>query len=60
MSNEPEESKKKWETAGLCVPGFLFLGLGIGWALGYMIPGLFIGLGAGLLALAVVRMKMSK
>ncbi len=56
MSNESEESKKKWAISGLFIPAGLFIGLGIGWALNYGVQGLFIGLGAGFLGMAIVRL----
>ena len=57
MTNETEETKKKWEVVGLFIPAGLFIGMGIGWALGYLVQGLFIGLGAGFLAMAIARLK---
>ena len=57
MTNETEENKKKWEVVGLFIPAGLFIGMGIGWALGYLVQGLFIGLGAGFLAMAIVRLR---
>ena len=60
MSNETEESKRQWAVSGLFIPAGLFIGMGIGWALGYLVQGLFIGLGAGFLAMAIVRLKSGK
>ena len=57
MINETEEAKKKWAVSGLFIPAGLFIGMGIGWALGYLVQGLFIGLGAGFIAMAIVRLK---
>ena len=57
MTSEMEEKKKKWEVSGLFIPAGLFIGMGIGWGLGYLVQGLFIGLGAGFLAMAIVRLK---
>ena len=57
MSDESKQSDKKWELAGVCVPAGLFMGMGVGWAMGHMVPGLFIGLGAGLLGMVLVRLK---
>jgi hypothetical protein len=50
---EKAKSKKK-EAGGLFIPAGLFIGMGIGWALGYLVQGLFIGLGAGFLAFALI------
>ena len=44
MTDEKEESKKKWEAGGLFIPAGLLIGMGIGWALGYLMQGMFIGL----------------
>ncbi len=56
MSNETEASKKRWANSGLFIPAGLFIGTGIGWALGHLVQGLFIGLGAGFLAMAITRL----
>ena len=60
MSNETKESKRRREISGLFVGAGLFIGMGIGWALGYLVQGLFIGLGAGLLAMAIAQLKSGK
>lgn len=60
MSNETEESKSRWAISGLFIPTGLFIGMGIGWALGGLVQGLFIGLGAGFLAMAIARLKFGK
>ena len=51
MSEKSKEPKKdKWKTAGgLFIPAGLFIGMGIGWAMGYLVQGLLIGLGGGFL-----------
>jgi hypothetical protein len=56
MTEEEKETKKnKARTAGgLLIPAGLFIGMGIGWALDYLVQGLFVGLGAGFLLYAVV------
>ena len=56
MSNETEESKRRWESSGLFIPAGLFIGMGIGWALGYLVQGLLVGLGAGFLAMGIARL----
>lgn len=58
MTTEDDEHKKKWEVPGLFVPAGLFLGFGIGWALGYLPQGIFVGLGIGFLGMAIARLKM--
>ena len=57
MADEKEETKKKWEASGLFIPAGLFVGLGIGWALGYLVQGLLVGLGVGFLAMALTRLR---
>jgi len=47
-----EETKRRRTASALFIPAGLFLGMGIGWAFDYMVQGIFIGLGAGLLAFA--------
>ena len=58
MRDETEVTKKKWSVSGLFIPAGLFIGLGVGWALGYLVQGLFIGLGVGFLVMAIVRLKL--
>ena len=53
MSEDNKKSKAKI-AGGLLIPAGLFIGMGIGWALGYMVQGLFIGLGGGFLLYAAV------
>lgn len=52
-----EEKKSKWKTAGgLFIPAGLFIGMGIGWAMDHLIPGLFIGLGGGFLLYGIATL----
>ena len=51
MTHETEEDKRKWTAGGLFIPAGLFIGMGIGWAFGYLVAGL---LGMGI-AVAVMR-----
>jgi hypothetical protein len=60
MSDENEETRKRWTISGLFIPAGLFIGMGIGWALGYLVQGLFVGLGVGFLAMAIVRLTSGK
>jgi hypothetical protein len=60
LSNGTDESKRRWAVSGLFIPAGLFIGMGIGWALGYLVQGLFIGLGAGFLAMAIVWLTKGK
>ena len=57
MTDETEKTKKKWAASGLFIPAGLFVGMGIGWALGYLVQGLLVGLGAGFLVMALARLK---
>jgi len=56
LSNETEKSKRLWSISGLFIPAGLFIGMGVGWAMGHFVQGLFIGLGAGFLAMAITRL----
>ena len=60
MSGETKEPKKdKLTTAGgLFIPAGLFIGMGIGWALGYLVQGLLVGLGVGFLLFGLVMLKV--
>ena len=53
MAKEPKKDKRK-VAGGLFIPAGLFIGMGIGWALGYLVQGMFIGLGAGFVAFALI------
>ncbi len=52
-ANGPQKWNKR-KAGGLFIPAGLFIGMGIGWALGYLVQGMFIGLGAGFLAFAII------
>ena len=56
MAEEAKEKSKKKESGGLFIPAGLFIGMGIGWALGYLPQGLFVGLGVGFLGFALVML----
>ena len=56
MAEEEKARNKKWEAGGILIPAGLFIGMGIGWALGYLVQGIFVGLGAGFLGLALVAL----
>ena len=59
LGKDTEESRR-WAISGSLIPAGLFIGMGIGWALGYLVQGLFIGLGAGFLAMVIVRLTIGK
>ena len=58
MTEETDEAKQKKDISGLFIPAGLFLGMGIGWVFGQLVPGLFIGLGVGFAAMAIARMLL--
>jgi len=57
MTEDETQHGKKWPGFALFVPAGLFIGMGIGWILGYMVPGLLIGLGIGFLVMAIHRAR---
>ena len=57
MAEEPKKDKKKG-AGGILIPAGLFIGMGVGWALGYLVQGMFIGLGVGFLAFAIIMLTM--
>jgi hypothetical protein len=58
MSDETEKARNRWEVSGLFVPAGLFIGTGVGWVFGYLVPGLLIGLGVGFLSMALLRLRI--
>jgi len=56
-AKEPKKGKRKG-ASGLFIPAGLFIGMGVGWALGYLVQGMFIGLGVGFLAFAIIMLVM--
>ena len=57
QAGEPKKGKRNG-SGGLFIPAGLFIGMGTGWALGYLVQGMFIGLGAGFLAFGIVMLVM--
>jgi len=57
---QEERSKRAWEAVGVLVPGGLLVGMGIGWIFDQLVPGLFIGLGAGMLLMAALQVFLRK
>ena len=53
--NNKPQLKEKNKVAGTIFVGCLFLGMGIGFLTGHLVPGLFIGMGVGFIAGAVYR-----
>ncbi len=59
MSDEPEPSfKRRTRASALFIPAGLFLGTGTGWAFNNLVPGMFVGLGAGLLVFAFIIISL--
>ncbi|MDD4859323.1 MAG: hypothetical protein PHR56_03865 [Dehalococcoidales bacterium] len=55
----PETAKGKRKGAGaLFIPAGLFIGMGIGWLMGYMVQGMSIGLGAGFLIFGIILLMV--
>jgi hypothetical protein len=60
MAEEKKEKKNRVRNAaGVFIPGGLLIGLGVGWAIDYLVVGLVIGLGGGfiLYGLATLLIK---
>jgi hypothetical protein len=57
QAQEPKKEKRKGAGA-LFIPAGLFIGMGLGWAFGYLVQGMFIGLGLGFLAFAIIALTM--
>jgi hypothetical protein len=55
MAEEPKKDKKK-VYGGMFIPAGIFVGMGIGWLMDYLVAGLFIGLGAGFAAYALIML----
>jgi len=56
-NNEKQGEKHNEKVSGLLTGGCLLLGMGVGFFVGKMLAGLFIGLGIGLLAAAAYRVR---
>jgi len=57
MAGDKGGSGKKREVGGLVFVGCIVIGMGVSFALNNMPVGLFIGLGAGFIAMAIIRFK---
>jgi hypothetical protein len=51
-----KENKKNDDPAAYFVPAALFIGLGLGFLTGNLLPGLFIGLGVGFLGMFISKL----
>lgn len=45
--------------SGVLVPGGLLLGMGVGFLVNNLLAGLFIGLGGGLITMAIIELTLS-
>ena len=54
---EPRKDKRR-NYGGIFVPAGLFIGMGVGWAMGYMVQGMLIGLGAGFLLFGIIMVMV--
>ena len=50
------ENKKKMNPSHFFIPGCMFIGMGIGFLIDFMVVGLMIGMGTGFLATAIYKM----
>ncbi len=55
-----KKTKEEDDRSGLFVPAGILMGMGFGFAFGNLVAGLFIGLGAGFLAMALVQYFVKK
>lgn len=60
VASESDKVKSRWEVSGIFIPGCLFIGMGVGWALGQFVVGLFIGLGAGFVLMGIARLIIGR
>jgi hypothetical protein len=51
-------SNRRYVAGGVSVTAGLFIGLGVGWAMGYLVQGLLIGMGAGFLLFAIIMLTV--
>ena len=54
------KKKGKDDRSGLFIPAGLMLGMGFGFLYDKLVPGLFIGLGAGFVAMAISELVKNK
>jgi hypothetical protein len=57
MDEERMHYKRHWRHFGWSAPAGLFIGMGIGWILGYLVQGLLIGLGVGIMVAGIARSR---
>ncbi len=53
-----QKPKGRKGSSALFIPAGLFLGMGTGWLFGNFVPGMFVGLGAGLLVFAIITIAV--
>jgi hypothetical protein len=57
-TKQTKKEKKVEEATGIFIPAGILIGMGIGFAVGSLVAWLFIGLGAGFLAMAIANMVL--
>ena len=60
MPKKKTKKKKKDEVEALAIPAGLFIGMGIGFMTGNLVPWMFIGLGAGFVGMILLMLKKKK
>jgi hypothetical protein len=55
---EQTRTQIAWSAGGVLVPAGLLIGIGVGWAVGYLVQGLLIGLGGGFVGMALARLSV--
>lgn len=60
MAKEQKKKKEKSDAGALMIPGGLLLGFGFGFLYNNVAAGMFIGLGAGFVAWAIIKLIMKK
>jgi hypothetical protein len=51
-----QKDKKNEDPSTYFVPASLFIGLGLGFLTGHLLPGIFIGLGIGFLGMFIIKL----
>ena len=57
METNDNNKEEKNKVTGVLFTGCMFVGMGVGFLTGHLLPGMFIGMGVGFLASAAYRMR---
>ena len=57
METNDNNKEEKNKITGVLFTGCMFVGMGVGFLTGHLLPGMFIGMGVGFLASAAYRMR---